>query len=146
MTVSLVPIAEQEYDELREMLLDYYEELADFDAEPEDPEDHLERSWQATLDDMDGRDLLWIVAMAASPQMVDELGLLDDDTLTSILTQLLQNRLSAQHRTAKRLYTCVCIHIYTYNIYIYMCMYDLINHVEMALFISDRHDCKSEMR
>jgi GNAT superfamily N-acetyltransferase len=62
MTVALVPIAEEEYDELREMLLDYYEELSDFDSEPEDPEDHLERSWQAMLDDMDGRELIWIVA------------------------------------------------------------------------------------
>ncbi len=60
MSVALRPIAEDEYDDFRELLLDYYDEMAEYDLDAEDAEDHLERSLPAMLDDMDGREFIWI--------------------------------------------------------------------------------------
>jgi ribosomal protein S18 acetylase RimI-like enzyme len=62
--VALVPIAEMERPELRAMMRDYFVELASYDPDSEDPDEHLERSWPEMLADMLGRELQWIVADA----------------------------------------------------------------------------------
>lgn len=61
-SVSLVPVAEAERADLRAMMRDYFVELASYDPDPEDPNEHLARSWPEVLADILGGELQWIVA------------------------------------------------------------------------------------
>lgn len=64
MDVTLRPVARREYDAYFAMLADYQRELEQYDSESQDdpggwdPETHR----RAVLDDMEGRELLWIEA------------------------------------------------------------------------------------
>lgn len=60
MNTALVPIEENEYDDFRNMLLDYYNEIADYDIDSTNPESLRDRSFTAMLNDMEGRELIWI--------------------------------------------------------------------------------------
>ena len=62
MNITLVPIENNEYDDLRYMLLDYYSEIADYEIDIENSEDLRDRSFAAMLNDMEGRELIWIEA------------------------------------------------------------------------------------
>jgi len=61
-SVALVPIGEAEHGALRAMMRDYFAELAPYEDEPDDPDEHIERTWPEMLADMAGRELQWIVA------------------------------------------------------------------------------------
>ncbi len=61
-SVALVPVGTSERLELRATMRDYFIELAAYEPEAEDPDEHLERAWPEMLADMAGRELQWIVA------------------------------------------------------------------------------------
>jgi len=61
-SIALVPITEAEHATLRGMMRDYFAELAAYEDEPDDPDEHIERTWPEMLADMVGRELQWIVA------------------------------------------------------------------------------------
>ena len=60
MSVALVSIDEDDYDEFFEMFEDYHEEMSDFDDDPENVEAFMRLYRPATLTDMEGRELYWI--------------------------------------------------------------------------------------
>jgi len=60
MSVTLLPIPPDEYDDFFELFEDYHEEMTDFDEDPEDVEDYMRHYRPAMLADMDGRELFWI--------------------------------------------------------------------------------------
>ena len=58
--VSLVPIAEAEYDDFFALFAEYYSEMARYEDDPETVEEHLRYYRPAMLADMEGRELYWI--------------------------------------------------------------------------------------
>ncbi len=61
LAVSLVPVAESEYDDFFAMLELYDRELQAYETVQPDHEVEFATYRQAILDDMEGRELLWIV-------------------------------------------------------------------------------------
>jgi ribosomal protein S18 acetylase RimI-like enzyme len=60
--VQLVPVREDEYDEFFALMRPYMRELDAFDPGGAESDDDFERRRARTLDDMEDRELLWIVA------------------------------------------------------------------------------------
>jgi GNAT superfamily N-acetyltransferase len=65
MAVTLARVRAEEYDAFFAMFADYSRELDSFDPQAADSPWNLELHRNAILDDMDGRELLWIVADGA---------------------------------------------------------------------------------
>ncbi len=62
MSVALVPIAADEFDDFFEVFGDYHEEMSEFEDEPEAVESFMSHYRPAMLADMEGRELYWIEA------------------------------------------------------------------------------------
>jgi ribosomal protein S18 acetylase RimI-like enzyme len=61
-TVQLVPVRERERDDFFAMMRPYMRELDAFDPGGAESDEDFERRRRRTLDDMEDRELLWIVA------------------------------------------------------------------------------------
>jgi ribosomal protein S18 acetylase RimI-like enzyme len=62
MTVALVTIDPDEYEDFFDMFADYHDEMSDYDDDPEDTDAFLDYYRPAMLADLDGRELYWIEA------------------------------------------------------------------------------------
>jgi ribosomal protein S18 acetylase RimI-like enzyme len=62
MSVELVPIEQDEYEDFFEMFEEYYEEMSEYEDDPDELDDHMEHYRPAMLADMNGRELYWIEA------------------------------------------------------------------------------------
>ncbi|MDA0351900.1 MAG: GNAT family N-acetyltransferase [Chloroflexi bacterium] len=60
MSVALVTIPEEEFDDFFELFADYHDEMSEYDDDPEDTDAYLERYRPAMLADLSGRELYWI--------------------------------------------------------------------------------------
>lgn len=62
MAVTLVPVTPPEYDDFFAMFADYHHELDAFDRHAEDNPWDPEGYRRAVMDDMDGREISWVLA------------------------------------------------------------------------------------